>query len=268
MYASDKSFTHKDTNSTVIASDQDIRATCEAILASTLFANSLRMKRLLRFLVDKAITGNAQDTSEYNIGIEVFDRDPAIYSTGDDPIVRVQIGRLREKLKTYYATIGINADIEISIPVGGYMPLIQRRNIAKTDAKTNSHVVAIFPFRCISHQGSGENFTLGIYDDLTHQLFKQLGAVTVAHSFFSPENATQKNQKPENASATNVIHWLEGSIQIEADLMRASIRLVDASTGCIALSEQFNRDASFAIALQEELASSICNALQRFFLYE
>lgn len=58
------------------------------------------MSRLLAYLVERAITDCARDTSEYAIGIGVFDRDPLHYSPGEDPVVRVQVGRLRTKLKT------------------------------------------------------------------------------------------------------------------------------------------------------------------------
>jgi hypothetical protein len=56
------------------------------------------MARLLIFLVNKTMTGAERETSEYAIGIEVFDKDPATYSTYEGSVVRVQIKRLRCKL--------------------------------------------------------------------------------------------------------------------------------------------------------------------------
>jgi hypothetical protein len=78
----------------------------QLVLASSLFNNAPRRSCLLKFLVEKALSGAVWNTKEYIIGIEVFDRDPSTYCTNDDPIVRVQVGRLRETLKIYYATIG------------------------------------------------------------------------------------------------------------------------------------------------------------------
>ncbi|WP_040579735.1 hypothetical protein [Methylobacter tundripaludum] len=57
----------------------EVQAALELILASSVFVNAPRMRRLLRFLGEKAIFGAAQDAGEYFIGIEVFDRDPSAY---------------------------------------------------------------------------------------------------------------------------------------------------------------------------------------------
>lgn len=245
----------------------EVQAACESILASDLFKNSPRMSRLLHFLVEKAISGTVLDTRECAIGIAVFDRNAPVYNTSEDPIVRVQVGRLRGKLKTYYSTFGADSDIEISIPIGGYMPVIRRRNIVNR-AFRHLPTFAIHPFKCISHQENGEHFTQGVYDELAHQLFKAFGELVVAHSYFMPNGKDAERYVNNNVPGTAANHRLEGSIQINADLIRATIRLIDASTDRILWSEQFNQNCSLVIAHQEELASSICNALKRFLLCE
>lgn len=103
----------------------DVRLAKDTLLSSELFKHSPRMSRLLDYLIEKAILQSARDTSEYAIGISVFDRTPCSYSTGEDPVVRVQVGRLRAKLKTYYTTDGRNARIKVVIPLGSYMPDFQ-----------------------------------------------------------------------------------------------------------------------------------------------
>ena len=237
-------------------------AACDLILASGLFTNAPRMSRLLRFLVEKAVSGAVHDTSEYAIGIEVFDRDATLYSTCDDPIVRVQVGRLRNKLKAYYAMMGVTSDIEISIPMGCYLPLIRR-----TSPVSMKHipVFAIHPFKCISHRGDGESFTLGLHSELVHQLFKAFGTVAVA-----PTSTIADGAKPtyKGPAVTGARHQLEGSVQVDQARIRTSIRLIYTSTGCIAWSEQFNRNGAQPIELQEELASTICGALKRFYCQE
>jgi TolB-like protein len=245
----------------------EVHAACELILASNLFTNAPRMRRLLRFLVDKAIIGTAQDTSEYAIGIEVFDRNATVYNTNEDPIVRVQVGRLRRKLKAYYAIHGTDTDIEILISIGGYLPVIRRMGGVNNDFM-KIPMFAIHPFKCISHTGDGEPFTQGLHDELVHQLFKVFGKIIVARSFFMPGGADKERRAYKNITRAGVNHRLEGSIQIDSERIRASVRLIDASAGCIAWSEQFNRKASLAISLQEELATSICDALKGFFCYE
>jgi TolB-like protein len=244
----------------------EVQAVLQRILASDMFCNAPRMCRLLRFLVDKAIAGAVRDTNEYAIGIEVFDRDPSVYSASEDPIVRVQVGRLREKLKTYYSNQGIGSDIVISIPIGSYMPIIQKQDASAAEAKQQS-MLAVHPFKCISHHGEALPFTQGLDEELKHQLFKVFGKVIVPDSFFKSGDANNDSWSLKNISSVGVNHLLEGSIQLDSERIRASIRLVDVSVGCIAWSEQFDRDAFFAISQQEELASSICGSLKHFFCH-
>jgi TolB-like protein len=240
----------------------EVQSACELILTSGPFINAPRLNRLLRFLVEKAISGTARGTDEYAIGIAVFDRDITTYNTREDPIARIQIGRLRRKLKAYYASVGAGTNIEILIPLGSYMPVIRRTNAVNI----NTHIpkFAIHPFKCISHHKYGDIFTYGLHDELVHQLFKEFGEVVVVHSFFTNVGNDIERRAFESTSRAAVNHRIEGCIQIDAEIIRASIHLFDTSTGHVAWSEQFNRNFHFAIALQQELATSICKALKRF----
>lgn len=235
----------------------EIQAACESILASEQFAKAPRMSLLLRFLIDKAVSGAIQDTSEYAIGVEVFGRTSSTYSTSEDPIVRVQIGRLREKLKAYYATA--HADIEISIPMGSYMPVIRR---TADPGFKQGHLLAIHPFKCISQYGEGGHFTQGLYDELLHQSFRAFGRSVVTHSFLDSGKIDGIARKDPGAVAD---HRVEGSVQIDVERIRVTVRLIDVPAGCLAWSGQFDRKTHFAIAIQEELAASICCALKRHF---
>ncbi|MGZ5076583.1 MAG: hypothetical protein ACXV9R_08165 [Methylobacter sp.] len=259
--------TVKNERHNAVVSAVETQAALETILASSVFINAPRMCRLLRFLVEKAISGSVRDTSEYAIGIEVFDRNPSDYSVGEDPVVRVQVGRLREKLKVYYQTLGAGSNIEISIPVGSYMPIIKTLS-AEDIALKQSCMLVIYPFKCISYHGDSMHFTQGLNEELMHQLFKAFGKIIVPSSLSMSGAADNENWALKTFSKAGANHLLEGSVQIDAKSIKASIRLVDVSVGCIAWSEQFNRDAFFAITLQEELASSICGALKRFLGYE
>lgn len=239
----------------------DAKAACELVLASEMFGKAPRMVLLLRFLVDKAVSGAVLDLTEYAIGIEVFGRDPGSYSTTEDPIVRVQIGRLREKLNAYYATRGADDEIRIAIPLGSYIPNFRhkpRRGVRQ------GNMLAIHPFNCISSHKDGLPFTQGLYDEVVHQSFKAFGRSVISH-LVSAETPSAVSKK---RSDENVNHRLEGSVQIDGDRIRTSIRLIDVTAGCVAWSEQFDRNAFFAIAIQEELAMSICGALKRYFCQE
>ena len=106
--------------------EADIRAELEQILASKGFATAGRLSRLLRYVVDKTITGEADQLKEYSVGVEVFDRD-SNYDTRLDSIVRVEAGRLRSRLDEYYNGDGAGSPIRITLPRGGYVAQFERR---------------------------------------------------------------------------------------------------------------------------------------------
>ena len=244
-------------------SAEDVQLACHEILQSNAFLRAPSMTRLLSFLVDQAISGRTEETCEYAIGIEVFNRKPNTYNTSEDPIVRVQIGRLRCKLNKYYVNSGKNADIEIFIPLGSYMPIIRHRIMLNNDF-TLIPMFAVHPFKCLSHDEFNTDFVHGLHAELAHHLFKEFGRVVVAHTAFTPEAPTRERHTPNQASRVGVNHLLEGSVRIDSKHIRTSVQLIDTSAGCITWSEQFKRKVSLAIELQEELATSICCALKLF----
>ncbi len=243
----------------------EVQTALDLILVSNLFINAIRRRRLLTFLVEKAISGTIRDTSEYCIGIEVFDRDPALYNTSADPIVRVQAGRLREKLKIYYDTLGADSDIEISIPVGSYMPIIRRKSAMCIDCK-QCYLLAISPFKCISYHIDGVHFTQGLDEELKHQLFKTFGKIVVLNSAITSNSADHEGWTLKRVTDIGISHLLEGSVQINAENIRISIRLIKILESCVICSEQFDRHFLISITHQEEIAASICVALQNFFV--
>ena len=235
------------------------------ILASAGFFRSHRMSRLLQFLVKKALADEIREAREYAIGIEVFDRNPSTYNTCDDPIVRVQVGRLREKLGDYYKGAGAQADILISIPMGKYMPIIRRRRPkAMLPLRLDTPpVVAVMPLNYIAADSAGLSFTGGLSEELSHYLFHQFSYQIVPPSVFGSIGA---NRAVDILRADKGgMYWLEGSIRSEADRMRASLRLVDNDAGRIAWAAHFDRPLQFSISAQEELAISIGGDLHRYF---
>ena len=92
----------------------------DAILASPVLGGAERRGRLLKYLVEKALAG--EPVKEYGIGVDVFEK-PVDYDPRLDPSVRVEIGRLRARLKDYYSLAGPGAQIRIEIPKGSYVPV-------------------------------------------------------------------------------------------------------------------------------------------------
>ncbi len=102
-------------------SAKDILSQLDKILASPDFERAGRMKRFLRFVVERALEGHAQELKEYTIAVEVFERDESFDPT-TSALVRVEAGRLRRTLKQYYLTYGRDDEVTIEVPRGGYVP--------------------------------------------------------------------------------------------------------------------------------------------------
>jgi Flp pilus assembly protein TadD len=97
----------------------------EEVLKSPGFARNERLSRFLRFVVQLHLEGRDTELKESVIGIEVFGR-RADYNPKDDPIVRTEARRLRDRLGKYYEGCGAADAVVIELPKGGYVPLVRQ----------------------------------------------------------------------------------------------------------------------------------------------
>jgi hypothetical protein len=98
----------------------DPRSTAIAdLLASGLFDRSPGQERLFRYLCKRALNGQAGELKEFTIAVEAFGRsddfDPKL-----DSIVRVEMHRLRRRLRDYYSGKGSAAPVKIQLPEKSY----------------------------------------------------------------------------------------------------------------------------------------------------
>jgi len=98
----------------------------DRILNSTTLRSSDGMRRLLKFLADKALNGEADQLKEYTIGLDAFGKS-STYDPQQDSHVRIQVGRLRQKLAEYYESEGKNDPIVVKLPKGGFKLFWQPR---------------------------------------------------------------------------------------------------------------------------------------------
>ncbi len=105
---------------------EDCRAAAARVLASSAFQASPNLAAFLRFGVEATLSGQSDRIKGYTIGTEALGRgrdfDPQI-----DPIVRVEAGRLRRTLYSYYANGGASDPIVIALPIGSYVPTFTPR---------------------------------------------------------------------------------------------------------------------------------------------
>jgi len=104
------------------ALDQMIRKELDRLLESDVLRRSASHLRLLRHLVERSLANDLGALREMSIGIEVFHRNPATYDPKSDPIVRVNVSRLRERLVKHYAMFEAPPQVRIDLPKGHYVP--------------------------------------------------------------------------------------------------------------------------------------------------
>src|SRR3984893_2820273 len=117
-----------------------------AVLRSPEFADSPRLSRFLKYVVEQTLNGHAADLKEYRVGVDVFDR-PADYDPKTDPVVRVEARQLRFRLAAYYPARGHRNEVVISIPKGGYGARFERTAPVELPLEKVPPVVSLSPAR-------------------------------------------------------------------------------------------------------------------------
>lgn len=116
-----------------VVSEDEVRLAVQAILASDTFTRSQQLSRLLKYLCDALIAHGADRIAEYSIGTEALGR-PADFDPTQDAAVRVEMHRLRRRLRDYYSREGAGDPLRIEIPAGRYAPVVIRAGEENNDA--------------------------------------------------------------------------------------------------------------------------------------
>lgn len=103
-----------------------VLAQLERILTSAAFVDAQRASSFLRFIVERTLDARTSEIKESIIAIEVLGRSPS-FDSKTDPIVRVEAGRLRDRLREYYDRHAGSDDVFISVPKGAYVPQFLER---------------------------------------------------------------------------------------------------------------------------------------------
>jgi hypothetical protein len=116
----------------VVVDAQEVRVALHAILTSETFIRSQQLSRLLKYLCDSSLAHGADRISEYAIGTEALGRPPD-FDPSQDAAVRVEMHRLRRRLREYYEMEGAKDPVRIVIPAGQYAPVVTRTSEEQKD---------------------------------------------------------------------------------------------------------------------------------------
>ncbi|SFB32600.1 Flp pilus assembly protein TadD, contains TPR repeats [Rhizobium sp. NFR07] len=94
----------------------------ERLLADPRFRVTERQKDILRYLARCRFEGGEEGVKAYAIALDVLGRS-SDFDASTDPIVRIEISRLRSSLDAYYEAFGAPENATVYIPKGMYIAL-------------------------------------------------------------------------------------------------------------------------------------------------
>lgn len=135
---------------------EEIRRELALMLASPDFAASERNRRVLQYIVECALQEKEEDITAYNIATRVYGRGDT-FDAVQDPIVRIEISRLRRDLEMYYLKAGRLSPVRFSIPKGRYLPKVVRvvpTGAASDEASVSPFLVSVLRASLCAWSGS------------------------------------------------------------------------------------------------------------------
>ena len=245
-----------------------IRKQLARILDSVPFQHSPRRQQFLEFIVNEALAGRS--VKGYDVALEVFGR-PETFDPIVDPVVRVEAGRLREKLREYYGAEGEGDPIRIDLPKGTYTPQIKFRHedapqIGFQNGPPTQEVsstvpsVAVLPFDDLSPDQNLGHLGDGVAEDIITALsrFPDLAVVARTSSFTYKGKAVDIRLIGKELGVGYVV---EGSVRKEADKLRIISQLIETKNGEHVWAERFDRSGVDPWAIQDEVTGMIVSAM-------
>jgi tetratricopeptide (TPR) repeat protein len=104
---------------------QDARSELERLFADSRFHATERAKKILGYIAERCFEGDTDGVKAYSIALDVLNR-PSRFDSNSDPIVRIEVSRLRGALSNYYEAFGAELDITVQIPIGRYVTIFSR----------------------------------------------------------------------------------------------------------------------------------------------
>jgi serine/threonine-protein kinase len=267
----------------------------EKVLASNCFAGSARLRELLARLSGAALDGSPEP-KEYEIGLEVFERPPS-FDPRIDSIVRVQINRLRHKLREYYETEGAADPIRVELPKGGYRPVFREVSAAHatapvaTPANRNrlrraipllaasaliviaaawsltprqvyqpARRIAVMPLQ-FTGSPDEEYLSDGLTDELTNQLARVPALrVSARRSAFAFKDTPWDVKTAAEKLGVDLL--VDGSMTTDGSSLRLSVELVDAATAAVLWSDTLVRTRDDLPEIGSRITASVLSTLR------
>ncbi|MFN3785319.1 MAG: tetratricopeptide repeat protein [Thiothrix sp.] len=107
--------------------EMQVLAELDCILASKEFRARKTARAFLRYAVQETLAGRGAQLNQYTIAVHALGRSPD-FSPAENPMVRIEAGRLRKLLDKYYQKYPATNTIMITMPKGSYRPEFAMRS--------------------------------------------------------------------------------------------------------------------------------------------
>lgn len=237
------------------------------VLSSHTFRRANRMRELLGYVVKRTLAG--VDLDEGKTARDVFGKGDD-FDASIDPEVRIQYGRLRRKLAVYYASEGRAAPVIINLPARKYQPVFLTNNSGEEDISSTDianglpqqfpQSIVVLPFANLTNKGSHDVFCYGLTEELITSLASNpnLNVVASCSAFQFKDKAVDVRTVGEELGARMI---LEGSVRMEDDRVRVTVRLARVNDGIAMWSGSFDAKVAGELATQQSVADEIVESL-------
>jgi adenylate cyclase len=249
-----------------------VRDQLARILASDEFQATDRVRDFLRFIVEETLAGRSDQLKGYTIATAVMDRGDD-FDPGQDPIVRIQAGRLRRALERYYLVAGGDDPIVIDVPKGRYVPRFTARGVgdrsgspatdsAGRPAQAREPAVAVLPLRNLTGNPDQMFLAVGLVEELVTEL-NRYQDLTVIPCYRALAMADPPADPDDYCRSLGARFLLAGSVRRDAESAKVAMNLIDAATDRQIWAGSFKHslEAARLIETQERIAHEVVAAI-------
>ena len=254
--------------------EEQIRRQLERIVRSEIFSASPKLCSLLNYIVGRTLEGNEKRIKQYSIATEALglgeDFDP-----NTSPAVRLDAGRLRTALKTYYSD-NPEETVRISVPKGRYIPVFEAITHDTVEARSHGDAETLNAFsrpdllepnrllivRLFTHAHSQE--LLSIAESLTDQLIVEFAGypdISIATTTELPDDKWAGLQSVGVSHRARFV--LCGTVKSSNLVHRITFQLHDIRSKTViwASKYEYNDSSNTAFEAQDEVAGQVAGTI-------
>lgn len=245
--------------------EERITAALHAMVHSETFRLAKRLRQLLQYLVSETLAGRGKRLKQFTIAVEAFLHDGDFHPQFQTS-VRTEAWRLRSRLDLYYQTEGVNDEVRISLPKGGYMPTFsfERKDkeplaLQPLARQAPAARLLILPFSGLSTNDT--DIVTAFHDEISLSL-ANLPSMEVLSGGSSDRFGQIEKKLPPVPPAPEAAYLMEGSLFCQGQTYRLNLRIIDQNQDVTVWSARHEQPMENVIAFQRQVATDVAASVQ------